>query len=105
MTESTAAASQPHIQRISEFVRPTVFGAFNIISYNKDGNFIFAITRGAFPQEHTLVRVQSAATFSMIARRSVRSGNASRKRAARCSSSRGSTISWLIRTIVRAVRS
>ena len=48
------------------------------------------------------VRVQSAATFSMIAWRSARSGNASRKRAARCSSSRGSAISWLISTSVRA---
>jgi hypothetical protein len=41
----------------------------------------------------------------MMPRRSTRSGNASRKRAARCSSSRGSAISALIRTIVRAVRS
>ena len=63
MTEPQAAASQPHIQRIAEFVRPTVFGSFNIISYNKDGNFIFAITRGALPREHLLVRVQSACLF------------------------------------------
>jgi 3,4-dihydroxy 2-butanone 4-phosphate synthase/GTP cyclohydrolase II len=63
MSESKAAASQPHIQRIAEFVRPTVFGDFNIISYNKDGNFIFAITRGTLPQADALVRVQSACLF------------------------------------------
>jgi 3,4-dihydroxy 2-butanone 4-phosphate synthase / GTP cyclohydrolase II len=63
MTDTKAGASQPHIQRIAEFIRPTIFGAFNIISYNKDGNFIFAITRGALPQEHLLVRVQSACLF------------------------------------------
>ena len=40
--------------------------------------------------------------FSMIAWRSARFGNASRKRAAKCSSSRGSATSWLISTTVRA---
>lgn len=53
----------PNIQRIAEFVRPTLFGAFNIISYNKDGNFIFAVTKGDLPQENLLVRVQSACMF------------------------------------------
>ena len=52
-----------HIQRIAEFTRPTVFGEFNIISYNKDGAFIFAITKGEMGQENVLVRVQSACLF------------------------------------------
>jgi GTP cyclohydrolase II len=52
-----------NIQRIAEFKRPTVFGEFNIISYNKDGAFIFAITNGDMNQDNVLVRVQSACLF------------------------------------------
>jgi GTP cyclohydrolase II len=51
------------IQRIAEFTRPTVFGEFNIINYNKDGAFIFAITKGQMGQDDVLVRVQSACLF------------------------------------------
>ena len=52
-----------NIQRIAEFKRPTVFGEFNIINYNKDGTFIFAITKGEMGQDNVLVRVQSACLF------------------------------------------
>jgi GTP cyclohydrolase II len=51
------------IQRIAEFVRPTVFGPFNVISYNKDGSFDFAVNRGDLPQENLLVRIQSHCLF------------------------------------------
>ncbi len=55
--------STSNIQRVAEFTRPTVFGEFNVISYNKDGAFIFAVTKGELPQENLLVRIQSACMF------------------------------------------
>ena len=51
------------VQRIANFVRPTVFGDFKVISYNISGNFAFALTRGSFPQANTLVRIQSPCLF------------------------------------------
>ncbi|PWU23636.1 hypothetical protein C5B42_02295 [Candidatus Cerribacteria bacterium 'Amazon FNV 2010 28 9'] len=51
------------IQRLAEFVRPTVFGDFNVISYNVTGSFAFAVTRGEIPQDDLLVRVQSPCLF------------------------------------------
>jgi 3,4-dihydroxy 2-butanone 4-phosphate synthase/GTP cyclohydrolase II len=63
MTETKAPADKSSIQRIAAFVRPTIFGEFNVISYNKDGNFAFAVTKGELPQERLLVRVQSACLF------------------------------------------
>lgn len=52
-----------YVQRLAEFVRPTAFGDFNVISYNRSGNFAFALTRGTLPAESLLVRVQSACMF------------------------------------------
>ena len=51
------------IQRIAEFTRPTVFGDFHIINYNKDGQFLFAIIKGDLPHDNLTVRVQSACLF------------------------------------------
>lgn len=63
MNEPKEKKNYSTVQRIAEFVRPTVFGAFNVISYNKDGNFAFAIIRGDLPQENLMVRVQSPCLF------------------------------------------
>ena len=63
MTKPKVKKDNSTVQRIAEFIRPTVFGAFNVISYNKDGNFAFAITKGELPQENLLVRVQSPCLF------------------------------------------
>jgi 3,4-dihydroxy 2-butanone 4-phosphate synthase/GTP cyclohydrolase II len=60
MADNTTYSS---IQRLAEFVRPTIFGDFNVISYNVTGSFAFAITRGEFPQDDLLVRVQSPCLF------------------------------------------
>jgi 3,4-dihydroxy 2-butanone 4-phosphate synthase/GTP cyclohydrolase II len=57
------SGSSVNIQRIAEFRRPTVFGEFNIINYNKDGQYLFAITNGDLPQANLTVRVQSACLF------------------------------------------
>ncbi|MGW1058200.1 hypothetical protein [Micromonospora rubida] len=51
------------IQRIARFSRPTVFGQFEVTAYNKDGSFLFAITRGDLPADDLLVRVQSPCLF------------------------------------------
>ena len=57
------ATSYSSIQRLADFVRPTAFGDFNVISYNVSGSFAFAITLGVFPQDHLLVRIQSPCLF------------------------------------------
>ncbi|GHO90787.1 hypothetical protein KSF_008350 [Reticulibacter mediterranei] len=57
------AAVNSTVQRLAEFVRPTVFGDFNVISYNVTGSFAFALTRGEFPQDDLLVRIQSPCLF------------------------------------------
>ncbi len=51
------------IQRIAEFSRPTVFGEFKMTVYNKDGSFIFALSRGELMADELLVRVQSPCLF------------------------------------------
>jgi 3,4-dihydroxy 2-butanone 4-phosphate synthase/GTP cyclohydrolase II len=59
-TKTKGASS---IQKIAEFVRPTIFGNFNMISYNKEGNIVFALTKGILPAKDLLVRIQSACLF------------------------------------------
>ncbi|MEL7354665.1 MAG: GTP cyclohydrolase II [Cyanobacteria bacterium J06650_10] len=51
------------VQRFTEFSRPTAFGDFRVISYNVNGSFVFALTRGNFPSKDALVRIQSACLF------------------------------------------
>lgn len=63
MAEIQEKATPALVQRISSFVRPTVFGDFRVISYNSSGNFAFALTRGNFPQANALVRIQSPCLF------------------------------------------
>ncbi len=63
MENGQAALTGNSIQRIANFIRPTVFGDFNVISYNKNGNFAFAVTKGNFPQANLLVRIQSPCMF------------------------------------------
>lgn len=50
-------------QRLADFVRPTVFGKFRMVSYNHGGNFAFAAVSGELPVDHLPVRVQSACLF------------------------------------------
>src|SRR5215212_1644249 len=52
-----------NIQRFAEFYRPTVFGTFKVITYQNDGNHVFAIMKGELPKENLLVRVHSACLF------------------------------------------
>lgn len=51
------------IQKLAEFSRPTPLGDFNVVSYNRGGNFAFALTRGKIPTDSLMVRVQSACLF------------------------------------------
>lgn len=51
------------IQKLTEFERLTVFGKFNVISFMKEDNIFFALTRGIFPKKDLLVRIQSPCLF------------------------------------------
>lgn len=51
------------IQRIAAFARPTPLGQFDVVSYNKNGNFAFAVSKGTLGQDGLLVRVQSPCLF------------------------------------------
>lgn len=53
----------PSIQRIADFVRPTVFGDFRMVSYNRGGHFAFALVKGKLPAKGLMVRVQSPCLF------------------------------------------
>ena len=63
MADSQKEFRSTLVQRIADFVRPTVFGEFRVISYNINGNFAFALTRGTFPHHNILVRIQSPCLF------------------------------------------
>jgi GTP cyclohydrolase II/3,4-dihydroxy 2-butanone 4-phosphate synthase/GTP cyclohydrolase II len=52
-----------NVQRLAEFIRPTTFGDFNVVSYNRSGSFAFALVKGDLPREGLMVRVQSACMF------------------------------------------
>jgi len=51
------------IQLIASFDRPTKHGKLRVRAYMKNGGIAFAISRGEFPKEDALVRVQSPCLF------------------------------------------
>lgn len=57
------AAVGSKIQRLAAFPRPTVFGEFNVVCYQKDGGYSFAVVKGDLPRDDVVVRIQSPCLF------------------------------------------